>query len=407
MKHRHIFLFFLFSMFFYASAQEIVVVANFKTNSKISQREAQALNLSFLMNFHPQGYKVIDQLEMRQLMKEKHVSCDTLTDNQMFHIARFLGLEKMVTGEISLIGKKMSMEVNMTDLRADETFTCVERGFAMDKYEKSMRKIARKLSSKLKAHQRKDKAHSVKEQEVEQSSFDSLFTEKGKTDAPESIEVENKADQDMEQESEHERMSGHHRRCLENKVVDTDGNVYGTVYIGGQCWMKENMRSTHNRNGKEVWYYPPNNNFKNKFEYGFLYDWDSAKEICPSGWHLPTDNEWVLLEQNISIDQKNVCDTNPQNIAKAMCSTWGWENSKTECSIGNKPYNNNATGFDILPAGIYNSGPFGFGVYTNFWCATELQNGFAYSHGFNCNKADVIRYVDGKESGFSVRCVKN
>ena len=138
-----------------------------------------------------------------------------------------------------------------------------------------------------------------------------------------------------------------------------------------------------------------------------MYDWDSAKEICPSGWHLPTDNEWVLLEQHISIDQKNLCDTNSQNIAKAMCSTWGWENSKTECSIGNKPYDNNATGFDILPAGIYNSGFFGFGVYTNFWCATELQNGFAYSHGFNCNKANVIRYVDGKESGFSVRCVKN
>ncbi len=406
MKRRHILLVVLFFLSFYASAQE-VVVANFKTNSKISQREAQALNLSFLMNFHPQGYKVIDQSEMRQLMKEKHVSCDTLTDNQMFHMARFLGLEKMVTGEISLIGKKLSMEVNVTDLQADKTFTCVERGFTMDKYEKSMRKMARKLSSKLKIHPQKKNAPSAKEQKVEHPSSDTLFTENGKTDVPESLKEENKAVQDMEQESENERLSIHHRKCLENKAVDTDGNVYGTVYIGGQCWMKENMRSTHNRNGREVRCYPPNNNFKNKFEYGFLYDWDSAKEICPSGWHLPTDNEWVLLEQHISIDQKNLCDTNSQNIAKAMCSTWGWENSKTECSIGNKPYDNNATGFDILPAGIYNSGFFGFGVYTNFWCATELQNGFAYSHGFNCNKANVIRYVDGKESGFSVRCVKN
>lgn len=406
MKRRHILLVVLFFLSFYASAQE-VVVANFKTNSKISQREAQALNLSFLMNFHPQGYKVIDQSEMRQLMKEKHVSCDTLTDNQMFHMARFLGLEKMVTGEISLIGKKLSMEVNVTDLQADKTFTCVERGFTMDKYEKSMRKMARKLSSKLKIHPQKKNAPSAKEQKVEHPSSDTLFTENGKTDVPESLKEENKAAQDMEQESENERLSIHHRKCLENKAVDTDGNVYGTVYIGGQCWMKENMRSTHNRNGREVRCYPPNNNFKNKFEYGFLYDWDSAKEICPSGWHLPTDNEWVLLEQHISIDQKNLCDTNSQNIAKAMCSTWGWENSKTECSIGNKPYDNNATGFDILPAGIYNSGFFGFGVYTNFWCATELQNGFAYSHGFNCNKANVIRYVDGKESGFSVRCVKN
>jgi len=406
MKRRHILLVVLFFLSFYASAQE-VVVANFKTNSKISQREAQALNLSFLMNFHPQGYKVIDQSEMRQLMKEKHVSCDTLTDNQMFHIARFLGLEKLVTGEISLIGKKLSMEVNVTDLQADETFTCVERGFTMDKYEKSMRKMARKLSSKLKTHPRKENAHSAKEQKIEHPSSDTLFIEKKETDVSESLIGENKAAQDLEQESENERISIHHRRCLENKAVDTDGNVYGTVYIAGQCWMKENMRSTHNRNGKEVRCYPPNNNFKNKFEYGFLYDWDSAKEICPSGWHLPTDNEWVLLEQHISIDQKNLCDTNSQNIAKAMCSTWGWENSKTECSIGNKPYNNNATGFDILPAGIYNSGYFGFGVYTNFWCATELQNGFAYSHGFNCNKANVIRYVDGKETGFSVRCVKN
>ena len=262
MKRRHILLVVLFFLSFYASAQE-VVVANFKTNSKISQREAQALNLSFLMNFHPQGYKVIDQSEMRQLMKEKHVSCDTLTDNQMFHMARFLGLEKMVTGEISLIGKKLSMEVNVTDLQADKTFTCVERGFTMDKYEKSMRKMARKLSSKLKIHPQKKNALSAKEQKVEHPSSDTLFTENGKTDVPESLKEENKAAQDMEQESENERLSIHHRKCLENKAVDTDGNVYGTVYIGGQCWMKENMRSTHNRNGREVRCYPPNNYFKN------------------------------------------------------------------------------------------------------------------------------------------------
>ena len=407
MKLRLLFLGFLLCLSCLVFAQEKIVVANFQTSVKISQREASALNMSFFMNFHPQGYTVIDQSEMRQLMMVNHVSCDSLTDNQMFHIARYLGLKKMVTGEIYLIGRKLSMEISVTDIQSDKTFTCVNRGFAMDKYEKNMRKMARKVASKLNAHAAKQKVSSPGKQEMKQTGLDSLFIKEKNAVEQENSKNEKSVQQNAEHEAENEKMTLHHRKCLENKAVDTDGNVYGTVYIGGQCWMKENMRSTHNRNGKEVRCYPPNNNFKNKFEYGFLYDWYSAKEICPSGWHLPTDREWVLLEQQIGKNLNNLCDTNSQNIAKAMCSTWGWEKSQAECAIGNELSQNNATGFDILPAGIYNSGYFGFGVYTNFWCVTELQSGFAYSHGFNCNNANVVRYVDGKESGFSVRCVKN
>lgn len=199
----------------------------------------------------------------------------------------------------------------------------------------------------------------------------------------------------------------HQRKCLENHAVDADGNSYQTVYIGNQCWMKENIRSTRDRNGKALIFYAPNNNPGVIDIYGYLYDWGSAKDVCPSGWHLPSDKEWVLLEQHISDDQTNLCDTSNKNIAKAMCSTWGWEQSQSDCAIGNEQSNNNSTGFGILPSGLYNSGYFGFGVYTNFWSSTELQSGFAYSHGFNCNNANVIRYVDGKESGFSVRCLKN
>jgi uncharacterized protein (TIGR02145 family) len=206
---------------------------------------------------------------------------------------------------------------------------------------------------------------------------------------------------------EHARMSEHQRKCLEKKATDYDGNSYSTVYIGNQCWIKENLRSRHGYDGHELTYYAPNDNSKNVSQYGYLYDWSSARKVCPQGWHLPSDKEWVQLEQHIGRDRNNLCDTNTKNIAKSMCSTWGWKHSSSECAIGNNPSANNASGFDIVPAGLYNSGYFGFGYYTNFWSSTELQNGFAYDHGFNCNNPNVTRYVDGKGSGFSVRCIRN
>jgi hypothetical protein len=74
-------------------------------------------------------------------------------------------------------------------------------------------------------------------------------------------------------------------------IRDIEGNEYRTVRIGGQVWMAENLRSTKASDGSAVKNYYPNNDTKNTLTYGRLYDYRTAKKICPAEWHLPTDND--------------------------------------------------------------------------------------------------------------------
>ena len=82
-------------------------------------------------------------------------------------------------------------------------------------------------------------------------------------------------------------------------VTDIDNNVYNTVIIGTQIWLKENLKVTKYRNSDTItttWAY--NGNESNVSTYGRLYDWYAATDsrgLCPTGWHLPTDAEWTTL----------------------------------------------------------------------------------------------------------------
>jgi uncharacterized protein (TIGR02145 family) len=104
-------------------------------------------------------------------------------------------------------------------------------------------------------------------------------------------------------------------------VTDYDGNVYQIVLIGGQCWMMENLKVTHYRNGDPIphvpnigeWYglssgaYCDYNNDPGNVEtYGRLYNWyavDDSRNIAPEGWHVPTDDEWKQLEMYLGMSQ--------------------------------------------------------------------------------------------------------
>jgi hypothetical protein len=91
-------------------------------------------------------------------------------------------------------------------------------------------------------------------------------------------------------------------------VTDIDGNVYNTVLIGTQCWMKENLRTTRFRDGFSIqpWHRWYGNDISYKYQYGGLYHWhavNSEHGLCPEGWHVPTRAEWDALVNYVSLDQ--------------------------------------------------------------------------------------------------------
>ena len=214
-------------------------------------------------------------------------------------------------------------------------------------------------------------------------------------------------------------------------VADYDGNTYSTVQIGEQCWMAQNLKTTHFANGTSIllgsstssttaYRHYPNNNGSNVATYGYLYNWSAAMNganssstnpsnvqgICPNGWHLPSDAEWTQLTDYLNSQSEYQCGGTTTNIAKSLASTTGWNSSTKTCAVGNTPANNNSTGFGALPAGNfgnYNT----FGYYASFWSATEGSSSNAYYRSLYYNFTSVIVNDCNKYHGFSVRCVKD
>ena len=217
-------------------------------------------------------------------------------------------------------------------------------------------------------------------------------------------------------------------------VTDRDGNIYNTVQIGNQCWMKENLRTTKYADGTSIsqgsdysttvgyWYYP-NNSSSNKATYGLLYNWKAVMRnassssanpsgvqgICPTGWYVPSDAEWTQLTDYVRKQCQYQCENEISsfNIAKALASTTGWTTSSSACDVGNGQESNNVTGFSALPAGQYGSYDGDFGGCAYFWSATENGSSYTYIRYFLYYDAGVIESYSYKGDGFSVRCLRD
>ena len=188
-------------------------------------------------------------------------------------------------------------------------------------------------------------------------------------------------------------------------VKDYDGNTYKTVKIGGQWWMAENLKSTHYSDGDGISLIADNASWENldfsdkaycgyndsvisAGAYGLLYTWAAAMNgtesseltpsyvqgVCPCGWHLPSDGEWIVLEMELGMSYEIawLCGWRGTNEGAKMKSKEGWYNN------GN---GTNSSGFSAIPAGIRNN--YGFfsdrGVATQFWSSTEYINNTNYA----------------------------
>ena len=196
-----------------------------------------------------------------------------------------------------------------------------------------------------------------------------------------------------------------------------DNKIYKTIRIGTQTWFAENLAYTgdngyqrHITDGNEWtnnskydgWCYFDNNSSKGS-KYGVLYQWEAAKNACPSGWHLPSDDEWKQLEMYLGMTKTDADKTawrgNP--IGKKLKNTSGWANN------GN---GNNESGFKALPSGYrnYGNGKFNYaGNYGQWWTSTPDGSSDAYHRGLNCDYGEVYRGSNYREFGFSVCCVRD
>lgn len=208
-------------------------------------------------------------------------------------------------------------------------------------------------------------------------------------------------------------------------VTDYDGNVYNTVKIGNQCWMRENLKTTKYSDGTTIaqgssqWYYP-NNRDNNKDIYGLLYTWravmrgssssnsnpSGVQGVCPNGWHVPSDSEWGQLISYVSSQSQYTCSGNSSYVSKSLASVTGWNSSTNTCDVGNEVSSNNSTGFSGLPAGGYLDTYYDFEERAIFWSATE-SNSAAYYRSLSYNSPSVGHNNVNRSRGCSVRCVKD
>ena len=217
----------------------------------------------------------------------------------------------------------------------------------------------------------------------------------------------------------------------EPTVTDVDGNVYNTVLIGDQCWMRENLKTTRFADGSDIGLgtnyssttplrYDPDRNADNVSDYGYLYNWlavmngvassntnpSNVQGICPNGWHVPSDAEWVQLFDYVSSQSAFVCGGNTAYIAKSLADIMGWKTGSNNCAVGNNQSANNATGFGARPAG-YHESESNFGNNSYFWSSTEASATRAYYRSLNYYRANTQENPYDKKYTLSVRCVSN
>jgi len=181
---------------------------------------------------------------------------------------------------------------------------------------------------------------------------------------------------------------------------ERDGQTYRTVKMpDGKVWMAQNLN--YKSESGNSWYYVDDESMGEK--YGILYDWKTAMEVSPTGWHLPSLKEWVDLMSAVGGEEI---------AGKKLKSKSGWvkkDDYGFPALPGCSRYSNGTDdyGFSALPGGMrYSCGVFGYAVYSGFWwTATEYGAGNAYYRGMGyCNDYVNERSYD-KSGGLSVRCV--
>jgi uncharacterized protein (TIGR02145 family) len=212
---------------------------------------------------------------------------------------------------------------------------------------------------------------------------------------------------------------------LYGSVTDIDGNKYLTVMIGNQEWMAENLKTTRYADGFSIPNITNNTAWVNQFNdawcnflnnetygqiYGKLYNGfavNNPRNLCPTNWHVPSDEEWQQLElllgtNGTDVDQFGFIG-NSANVGGQMKAINLWLSPNIGAT--------NSSGFSGLPGGHRDnfSGEFNFLYSYGFWWSSneDIQAYDAWSRSLSYNNNGYKRSLNIQSSGFSVRCVKD
>lgn len=210
--------------------------------------------------------------------------------------------------------------------------------------------------------------------------------------------------------------------CPGIPTVNYEGQIYSTILVGQQCWLKENLNvgtmipgDKQMSDNDTIEKYCYENDPSNCALYGGVYSWDeimqytsqqASQGICPPGWHIPTDEEWKELEGEADSlygypdPEWNGLNWRGFNAGLNLKYTDGWN------SGGN---GSDLHGFAGLPGGsLYFDGYFfDLGSIGYWWTSTESGSDNAIIRALKFDKDEVFRYGNVKEYGFSIRCIKN
>ena len=214
-------------------------------------------------------------------------------------------------------------------------------------------------------------------------------------------------------------------------MTGNDGQIYNTIKIGDQWWTAENLRETEYRDGSVIpnvsndseWSGLSNgarcaydDDESNVETYGYLYNGyavlysgpnaiDDSRNIAPEGWHVPSDEEWKILERFLGVNQNAVDQTGWRGTDEGNklkeTGTSHWNGANTGAT--------NEKGFSAVPGGAcFSNGSFDkIGDYAYFWTSTVRSNNHIWLRYLGFSKSSIGRGDNLKKVGFSVRLVKD
>lgn len=198
-------------------------------------------------------------------------------------------------------------------------------------------------------------------------------------------------------------------KCEYNSITDFEGNIYRTVQIGNQIWMAENLKTTRLNDGtliplvssKNDWtsmnssaYCWHNNDSTNKRLYGALYNWYTinTRKLCPSGWHVPTLEEWKLLANFYG---------GLNSASGKLKDTIHWNSPNVGAT--------NESGFSAIPGGYRNDDGYFYspGINGIWWSSSPGSETISWRVYMQNVNTQIFVWTYSNIGGFYTRCLKD